>query len=94
MDRLKQIALKNFESQLAEHWISDTFPDCVREVYSTDYPAGCDLQLVLVATVRKHCDKICQKSGFRDVVGEFGDFAIDVITALAKDRSSLTTPWR
>ena len=54
MDDLKALAVKNLEAQLQEHWISDTFPDCVREVYGNTAQDDAALRKIAVEVVKGH----------------------------------------
>jgi len=83
MDDLKALAVKNLEAQLQVHWISDTFPDCVREVYGNTFQDAAMRQIV-VKVVKDHLSNLCSRTAFLDGIRETGDFAVDVVKELAK----------
>lgn len=79
MEGLKELSYQKFELQLQQHWISDTFPDCVREVYATSL--GTDLRTIrsaVVYAVSQHKQSLIQKRSFQELIREGGDFAVDL----------------
>ena len=84
MDDLKALAVRNLETQLQKHWISDTFPDCVREVYGNTAQGDAAMRKIVVEVVKDHLGKLCSTTVFLDVIRETGDFAVDVVKKLAK----------
>ncbi|RDL40791.1 Uncharacterized protein BP5553_00770 [Venustampulla echinocandica] len=85
MEDLKSLSCKKFELQLKEHWMSDTFVDCIREVYSTSTGIGtAATRRVVVETASLQQNEFVQEPLFQDLVREVGDFAVDLISAMAK----------
>ncbi len=84
MDDLKALAVRNLEAQLQKHWISDTFPDCVREVYGNTAQDDAALRKIVVEVVKDHSGELCSRKVFLDVIRESGDFAVDVVKKLAR----------
>ena len=78
MEELKTLSCKKFELQLQQHWITDAFPDCIREVYiiSTE---GSSIRKTVVDAVFSHRKALVQKRPLQEVVREVGDFAIDLV---------------
>ncbi|KAH7360792.1 BTB/POZ protein [Rhexocercosporidium sp. MPI-PUGE-AT-0058] len=84
IDELKLIACKKFERQLEQHWISDTLPDCVREVYSTTNSVDSNsIRIAVVNTVASHKEDLVQKGPFQDLIREVGDFAVDLVLKIS-----------
>ncbi|KFY03940.1 hypothetical protein V490_00042 [Pseudogymnoascus sp. VKM F-3557] len=81
MEDLKTLACKKFELQLQQHWISDTFVDCIREVYMTSRVSDATRKAV-VRTVFLH-KELVNKQPFQDLIREVGDFAADLVSVLA-----------
>lgn len=78
MEELKTLSCKKFELQLQQHWITDAFPDCIREVYLTSMEAT-SIRKAVVDAVFSHRKVLVQKRPFQEVVREVGDFAIDLV---------------
>ncbi|KAG4427264.1 hypothetical protein IFR05_017253 [Cadophora sp. M221] len=88
LDDLKLIACKKFEHQLEQHWISDTLPDCVREVYSTTNNFDSKgMRIAIVNAVASHKEELVHKRPFQDLIREVGDFAVDLVLKIAKKSS-------
>ncbi|KFY28058.1 hypothetical protein V491_00664 [Pseudogymnoascus sp. VKM F-3775] len=81
IENLKTIACKKFQQQLQHHWISDTFVDCIREVYMTSRDSDATRKAV-VNVVSSH-QELVKKQPFQDLIREVGDFAVDLIIAMA-----------
>jgi hypothetical protein len=65
MEDLKKLLCKKFKLQLQQHWISDTFPDCIREVYSTSGDADSTAtRKAVVDAVSLYKQKLVQKRLF------------------------------
>ncbi|KAH9205214.1 hypothetical protein DL95DRAFT_528942 [Leptodontidium sp. 2 PMI_412] len=76
--------LRVFERQLEQHWISDTLPDCVREVYSTTNNVDSNgMRIAVVNAVAAHKEELVQKRPFQDLIREVGDFAVDLVLKIA-----------
>jgi len=77
-----KVSCKKFELQLQNHWISDTFPDCIREVYSISGNASA-IRKVIVDVVSLHKQELARKLPFQELIREVGDFAVDLILIMA-----------
>lgn len=78
MEELRDHSCRKFELLLEGHWISDTFPDCVREVYSTSQDEA-TIRMLVVNVATAHLQELIQKQSFQDLVREIGDFAVDLL---------------
>jgi hypothetical protein len=83
MDDLKTLALQRFKLVLHGLWISDTFVDCIQEIYSTTYGADDKLRQMVVHTAQEHLKELWKKTRFQDLVRENGDFAVDLVGRLS-----------
>lgn len=80
----KSLSCRKFEGQLQQHWISATLVDCIREVYSTSIDIEpSTIGKAVVKTVSLHRKELVQKWSFQELIGEVGDFAVDLILAMA-----------
>jgi hypothetical protein len=78
MEELKNFSCKKFKLQLRQHWITDAFLDCIRELYLTS-TEGSPIRKIVVDTVFSHRKELVQKRPFQEVIREVGDFAIDLV---------------
>ena len=83
MDHLKALAHEKFKVQLRQHWISDTFPDCIREVYNTTFDSDTMMRRAVIEVVNKNSKELCRKMAFREVIHDIGEFAVDLVDRLA-----------
>jgi hypothetical protein len=84
MEDLKSLAYGKFETQLQQHWISDTLVDCIREVYLTSTESGPpSIRKAVVKIASLHMKVLIQKWSFQELIREVGDFAVDLVLAMA-----------
>jgi hypothetical protein len=83
MEDLKDLSCEKFESLLENQWKSDTFADCIREVYLTTGAVQSPLTRTLVVQeAAQHKTILMQKRPFQDLIRESGDFVVDLIQEL------------
>jgi len=84
IEGLKILSCNKFQLQLKqqEHWMSDMFPDCIREVYSTSKPSD-PIRKAVVDVVLLNKKVLAQKSLFQELIQEGEDFAMDIVLAMA-----------
>ena len=88
MEDLKKLSCKKFELQLQQHWISDTFPDCIREVYSTSKDAvSAAVRKVVVDAVSSHKQELVHKRPFQELIRDVGDFAVDLVLIMTNSNT-------
>jgi hypothetical protein len=69
MEELKVLACKKYEEQLQENWISDIFPDSIREVYSTTNSIDSNsIRKVVVDIVVLHRDVLVKMPPFQELI--------------------------
>jgi len=78
IDDLKSLSCKKLEVQLQKHWISDTFVDCIREVYLSSMDTDPAMRKAVVRMVSLH-QELVQKRSFQELIREVGDFAVDLV---------------
>jgi len=81
MDDLKRLSCEKFELKLQTHWISDTFPDCIREVYLSSVDTDPAMRKAVVSVVSLH-QELAQKRPFQELIRSVGDFAVDLVLIL------------
>ena len=84
MPDLQAYALSNIKIQIRQHWISDTLPDCIREIYSNTYREESVLRHAVVEITRTHSDISCHKTSFQAAIREIGIFGVDNLKNLAE----------
>ena len=72
-DDLELLSCKKFELQLQEHWVTDAFPDCIREVYSISTKKS-SIRKTVVDAIFSHRKVLVQKRLFQEAVREVEDF--------------------
>jgi hypothetical protein len=82
IEDLTEVSCKKFKLQLQQHWISDTFPDCIREVYSISSNSTA-VRKVIVDIVSSYNQELVQKRPSQELIREVGDFAVDLILKIA-----------
>ncbi len=82
MDELKMLAREKFEKQLQQHWISDTFSDCIRELYETTQLSDTAMRRAAVEVARIHAAQLYPQKAFQTLLREVGDFAVDMVGAI------------
>ena len=84
IEELKKLSCKKFEQQLKQHWISDTFPECIREVYLTSNNTDLNaMRKTVIDVVASHKEDLVSKRPFQELIREVGDFAVDLILKIA-----------
>lgn len=79
------MALEKFTSKLDDLWISERFIGCILEIYNnTSAENDDDLRTAVVNTIVKHLKQLLSKKAFLALIGEGGDFVVDVMRVLAE----------
>ncbi|KAF2181195.1 hypothetical protein K469DRAFT_589870, partial [Zopfia rhizophila CBS 207.26] len=87
LEDLKALALEKFKRNLEELWMSDSFPECVREVYKSTYERDRALRSVVVEVAATHAHDLGSKEIFKDLICEGGDFVVDYFEKLLYNRT-------
>lgn len=75
---LKDYSLGKLRLKVQELWVSETFVDCIRDVYQSTIDPDCEMRKVVVETAWSHFKSLWGKKPFRELVREGGDFAVDL----------------
>ncbi|KAG9238192.1 hypothetical protein BJ875DRAFT_437765 [Amylocarpus encephaloides] len=71
IEGLKRLSYKKFEQQLQQHWISDMFPDCIREVYLTSNNTDLNTtRKAVIDSVASHKQELVPKRSFQELIRE------------------------
>jgi hypothetical protein len=81
MEDLKELSCKKLGSQLKQHWISDTFTDCVREIYQTSR----EMRAIVTKVSALHKKEFLKKLPFQELIRDTGDFALDLVLAITDE---------
>ena len=81
VNSLKGHALQIFKTKVHELWLSESFVDCIREVYSTTNDSECMMRKSVVETARAHLQQLMRGTPFQDLISEGGDFVVDLMKA-------------
>jgi hypothetical protein len=87
IEELRELSCRKLELQLQKHWISDTFMDCVQEVYSTSQDKAA-IRTIVMSVAATHIQELIQKQYFQELIREIGDFAVDLMVKMASIRRS------
>lgn len=79
MEDLKSLSLKKFEFQLQKLWVSETFSDCVREVYASSHEQDRRIKNAVVGAAKAHLKDMRGSKSFQDLLRGLGDFAVDLL---------------
>ena len=85
MDDLKDLAAERFKNQLRELWMSDTFPDCIQEVYVNSAPSDFSMKCIVVEVSRAHLKQLTKRQNVQGALRQVGDFAVDLFRAVGDD---------
>ncbi|KAF1952619.1 hypothetical protein CC80DRAFT_422155, partial [Byssothecium circinans] len=77
LENLKVLATAKLRQKLQELWTSDSFPECIREVYATTPESDRAMRSAVVEVAKNHVRELGKKAVFTDLIREGGDFAVD-----------------
>lgn len=80
MEDLKIHSCEKLKIQLKEQWKSDSFPDCIHEVFATsEETQASGARRVVVEEAALHRRELVKKRLFQDLIRELRDFAVDLV---------------
>ncbi|KAI8626743.1 BTB/POZ domain-containing protein [Xylariaceae sp. FL1651] len=91
MENLQKHALKKFESTIREQWVHEEFPNCVREIYESTPENNRGLRDIVLNTTREHLSELWEKTDFKGLVSNGGDFVVDLIGSLVTSKRTFPT---
>ncbi|KAF2187347.1 hypothetical protein K469DRAFT_570324, partial [Zopfia rhizophila CBS 207.26] len=77
LEDLKALALKKFQQKSRDLWMSDSVPECIREVYKSTYEQDRGIRSAVVEVAASHVHDLSNKGIFKNLVREGGDFVVD-----------------
>lgn len=84
LDELKTLAQEKFMRKLDELWVSEGFTACVAEIYANTIPeTGSGIRSAVINISVNHIDELLLRTTFVALVDGGGDFAVELLRALA-----------
>jgi hypothetical protein len=74
---LKDLCTTKLQGKLQTLWTSDSFPECVREIYSSTPDSDRTMRSAVFEVAKTHIRELGKKTIFKDLICEGGDFAVD-----------------
>lgn len=87
LEGLKKLCVARFESQLEQHWISDTFCNAVREVYATTYSNDRAMRDPIVRISQMYLEDLHSRPDFVKLSKEIAEFSGDLVTEILAQRT-------
>jgi hypothetical protein len=82
---LKAVALEKFRTKLDELWVSERLVVCIAEIYENTPSENDDgIRAAVVDTCVQHVSQLLSRKAFLSLIHEGGDFAVDLMRALAE----------
>jgi hypothetical protein len=94
LEDLKALATMKLQQKLEELWTSESFPECIREVYATTPESDRAMRSVVVEVARNHVRELGKKVVFKDLMHEGGDFAVDYFESVVFSAPPAILPMR
>jgi hypothetical protein len=76
LEDLKALATAKLQQKLKELWTSESFPECIREVYVTTPESDRAMRSAVVEVAKDHVRELGKMVLFKDLIREGGDFAV------------------
>jgi hypothetical protein len=77
LEDLKALCTVKLQQKLQDLWASDSFPECVREIYASTSDSDQTMRSAIVEVVKIHVNELGEKAIFKDLIREGGDFTVD-----------------
>jgi hypothetical protein len=94
LEDLKALATAKLEQKLQELWKSESFPECIREVYATTPESDRTMRFAVVKIAKDHVRELGKKVAFKDLIHEGGDFAVDYFESVVFPAPPAVVPTR
>jgi hypothetical protein len=76
LEDLKALAIAKLQRKLQELLTSDSFPECIREIYATTSESDRTMRSTVVEVAKDHVRELGKKAAFKDLIYEGGDFVV------------------
>jgi hypothetical protein len=84
LEDLKVLCAAKLQQKLQDLWTTDSFPECVREIYASTPNSDRTIRPVVVKVAKIHVHELGNKAIFKDLIREGGDFAVDYFEMLTE----------
>ncbi|KAL5370866.1 hypothetical protein PMIN02_013007 [Paraphaeosphaeria minitans] len=91
---LKALATAKLQQKLQELWTSESFPECIREVYATTPESDRAMRSAVVEVAKNYVRELGKKVVFKDLIHEGGDFAVDYFESVVFPAPPAVLPTR
>jgi hypothetical protein len=82
LDGLKALSMTKLKLKLQDLWTSDSFPECVREIYASTLDSDQAMRSTVVEVARAHIHELGKKAIFKGLIREGGDFAVELFESV------------
>jgi hypothetical protein len=79
---LKALCTLKLTDKLHDQWSSESFPDCIREIYESTPQSDRTMKDAVVRVAKQHARELAEKDIFKDLIREGGDFPVDYLESL------------
>jgi hypothetical protein len=76
LEGLKALCTVKLEQKLKDLWSSDSFPECIREIYASTPSDERAMRSTVLEVAKAHVRELSEKAAFKDLIREGGDFAV------------------
>lgn len=80
LEDLKALATVKLQQNLQDLGTSESFPECIREVYATTPENDCAMRSAVIEVATEHVGELGRKTLFKDLIREGGDYPVDYFT--------------
>lgn len=90
LEDLKAVAVAKLQQKLQDLWTSDSFPECIREIYATTPENDLGMRSAVVEVAKVHVRELGSKDILKDLIREGGDFAVEYFESVIFPSSPAT----
>ena len=94
LEDLKALATAKLQQKLEELWTSESFPECIREVYATTPESDRAMRSAVVEVAKDHVSELGKKVAFKDLIYDGGDFAVQYFESVVFPAPSTVSSTR
>ncbi|KAJ6276571.1 hypothetical protein J3E71DRAFT_187155 [Bipolaris maydis] len=90
LEDLKAVAVAKLQQKLQDLWTSDSFPECIQEIYATTPENDVGMRSAVVEIAKVHVKELISKDIFKDLIREGGDFAVEYFESVVSPPAPAT----
>jgi hypothetical protein len=94
LEDLKAVATAKLQQKLEHLWTSDSFPECIREIYAATRENDRAMRSAVVEVAKDHVRELGKKAVFKDLIHGGGDFAVDYFESVVFPAPPAVFPTR